>query len=217
VPICFPKAEQKPDTFAFSQLSDVYLTLAQQSKPVANDLALEHIRLCLITGSNQGGKTTFLRSVGIAQVMAQNGLFVAAASCQTCICPTIQTHFPGSEDAQMKKGLLEQELTALADRISRLQPGSLLLLNETFATTSVREGSHLAHEITSALCDAGVTCLFVTHLYPYARRLYAEKDKHPAVAFLRAERMDDGVRTYRIRPGEPLATSYGFELYAPLS
>ena len=117
----------------------------------------------------------------------------------------------------MKKGLLEQELSALSDKISRLRPGSLLLLNETFATTSVREGSHLAYEITSALCDAGVTCLFVTHLYPYARRFYAERDKHPAVLFLRAERMHDGSRTYRIQPGEPLATSYGYDLYAPLS
>ncbi|MDW7657164.1 MAG: hypothetical protein SCM11_08320 [Bacillota bacterium] len=212
-PVCFPELDAAPGTFLLHQLSDVFLALKQGKMPVTNDVNLNGIRLCLIMGSNQGGKTTFLRSVGIAQIMAQSGLFVAAMDCHTSIYPVILTHFPGSEDSMLKAGLLEQELTALADRIDHLQQGSLLLLNETFATTTVGEGSILAEEVTRALRDAGVISLFVTHLYPFARRLYEARGSNPDVAFLRAERLNDGLRTYRLRQGEPLATSYGYDLY----
>jgi DNA mismatch repair ATPase MutS len=101
----------------------------------------------------------------------------------------------------------------LNERVEQLRPGALLLLNETFATTTAREGSYLAWEITGALRESGVITFFVTHLDAFARRLYAERDINPDVEFLRAERLQDGSRTYQVKPGEPQTTSYGSDLY----
>lgn len=76
-------------------------------------LSINNRKLCIITGSNQGGKTTFLRSIGLAQLMAQSGLFVAAESFQCCLHTGIFTHFPNEEDQELRYGLLEEELCKL--------------------------------------------------------------------------------------------------------
>ena len=84
---------------------------------------------------------------------------------------------------------------------------SMLLCNESFASTNEREGSQIAHEVIRAMVENGVQVVFVTHLYDLAHHLSSRQD--PANLFLRAQRRDDGVRTFRLEPGQPEPTSYG--------
>jgi DNA mismatch repair ATPase MutS len=90
-------------------------------------------------------------------------------------------------------------------------PSGLLLCNESFASTNEREGSEIAHQIIRALTEAGIRVVFVTHLYHLAQGCFAADDA--TSLFLRAERQPDGHRTFRLRPGDPLPTSHGQDLY----
>ena len=88
----------------------------------------------------------------------------------------------------------------------------MVLLNESFAATNEREGAEIAAQITTALLDRGLKVVFVTHLHEFASTLY--RRGMPNATFLRAERLPEGTRTFRLIEGEPLATSYGEDLYA---
>ena len=85
------------------------------------------------------------------------------------------------------------------------------MCNESFASTNEREGSEIAREVVKAMTDAAVKVIFVTHMFELARGLYAEN--LGTALFLRAERLVDGRRTFRLVEGEPLSTSYGEDSY----
>jgi len=87
----------------------------------------------------------------------------------------------------------------------------MLLFNESFAATNEREGSEIARQITAALIEKGIKVVFVTHLYEFARSMYASNMTN--AIFLRAERRTDGTRTFRVIEDEPLQTSYGKDVY----
>ena len=95
--------------------------------------------------------------------------------------------------------------------VSNLGEDSLLLLNESFASTTEKEGSAIAYDIIKALKEEGVRIVTVTHLLSFAQRVYEEKQS--GVAFLSAQRLSDGTRTYKILPHAPEMTSFGLELY----
>jgi hypothetical protein len=174
VPLCDPEIAPVPGEYAGESLIDPSLALKERRLPAANGFRFTGKRRVVITGPNQGGKTTFLRSVGLAQVMAQCGMFVAA---RTYTCPLfsgIYSHFPGAEDDRLQMGLLEAELRKMSGIIGAIKPGGLLLMNESFQTTMPLDAKRLCEEIVSALVDAGVTVLFVTHLYAFALELFHE-------------------------------------------
>ena len=213
VPRCSPEVG---DGDAVAQLravglADAGLALRAGTDVVGNDVDADGRPLVLVTGANQGGKSTFLRSLGLAQVMFQAGLFVAADAFRSTIAGAVFTHVERDEDRELRSGRLDAELEELSAIVDRLRPGDLLLCNESFGSTNEREGSLLAEEVVRALVDAGVRVVFVTHLHELARSLYRERA--PTTRFLRAERRDDGQRTFRLREGAPLPTSYGLDLY----
>jgi DNA mismatch repair ATPase MutS len=193
-------------------LRDACLTLVSTERNVVgNDLAADGKNLVIITGANQGGKSTFLRSVGLAQLMMQSGMFVAAESFSAGLCRSLFTHYKREEDATMTSGKFDEELARMSGIADALTPDSLLLFNESFAATNEREGSEIARQIVRALLETRVKIVFVTHLYEFAHAFW--KDKLDNAVFLRAERRADGQRTFKLLPGEPLETSFGADLY----
>jgi hypothetical protein len=218
-PTCFPDpadlvtggAEQAK--LSARGLYDVSLSLSIGARAVGNDLDADGRQLIMITGANQGGKSTFLRSVGQAQLMMQAGMFVAAESFTASVSAGIFTHFKREEDATMERGKLDEELARMSSITDQIEPGSLLLANESFASTNEREGAEIARQVIRALTEAGIRIVFVTHMYDLAGRYYAEPEHDPGTLFLRAERRDDGTRTFRLRAGQPQPTSYGDDLY----
>lgn len=211
-PICFP------DVFPigerrhhFAGLYDVCLSLTMDRNVVGNTVDADGKSLVMITGANQGGKSVFLRSIGLAQLMMQCGMFVGAESFGGELCTGLFTHYKREEDAAMESGKLDEELSRMSDIAEAIRPGSMILFNESFAATNEREGSEIAKQIVLALLDEGVRVFFVTHLYDLAWGLF-EKGRADAL-FLCAERLPDGTRTFRLVPGEPLATSYGEDVY----
>ncbi len=211
-PICFPEP-LAADTAMLSgrKLYDVCLSLSVQGRIVGNDVTADNKTLIMITGANRGGKSTFLRSIGVAQLMMQCGIFAPAESLRANVCDAIFTHFKREEDSSMRSGKLDEELSRMSSIVDNLNSNSIVLFNESFASTNEREGSEIARQIVRALLEAGIKVFYVTHLFDLAQGFYLAKSD--AVLFLRAERLPDGRRTFRLVEGEPLPTSYGEDLY----
>lgn len=99
----------------------------------------------------------------------------------------------------------------MSDIANLLSPNSMLLCNESFSSTNDREGSEIARQIVRALLESCVKVFFVTHLCEFAHSLYSREAGD--TLFLRAERMPDGTRTFRLIEGRPLETSFGEDVY----
>lgn len=214
---CFPKVCAQ-DSLSFNQLKELVMCLEQRVDAVGNTCDMPGKMLLIVTGANQGGKSTFLRSIGLAQVMMQSGLMVTADRFESGIYPNLFTHFTRREDSEMNSGRLDEELKRMSQIVDHLGERSLLLLNESFATTTEKEGSVIAYDITKALGEAGVKILTVTHLLTYARQMYQEvqEQENTTVEFLSAERKDNGERTFRMIQHAPELTSFGLDLYEEL-
>ena len=196
---------------SFTGLYDICLALTMQQKIIGNDVKADGKALFIITGANQGGKSTALRSIGLAQLMMQSGMFVPAESFRVNLCAGLFTHYRRREDASMTSGKLDEELGRMSTIVDQITPHSMILFNESFAATNEREGSEIARQITSALLEKQVKIFFVTHQYEFAHGFYAQK--LPNAIFLRAGRQTGGGRTFKLSVGEPLQTSYGEDLY----
>ncbi len=210
--VCFPVPLAAGERrHVFQGLYDACLALTMKQSVVGNGLKAVGQDLVIITGANQGGKSTFLRSIGLAQLMMQCGMFVPAESFSANVCTGLFTHYKRKEDASMKSGKLDEELSRMSAIVDTITPNSMLLLNESLAATNEREGSEIARQIVNALLEKGIEVFFVTHLYEFAHGYFKKKMEN--VLFLRAERQTDGRRTFKVNEGEPLQTSYGEDLY----
>jgi hypothetical protein len=211
-PVTFPDpAQASPPVFSCTDLRDASLELQSPAPVTGNDVQADGKSLIIITGANSGGKSTFLRSAGVAQLMMQCGLFVTAQSYQANVTRGIFTHFIRGEDATMTSGRLDDELNRMSGIAAQIRPHSLMLFNESFAGTNEREGSEIGYQIVRALLDAGIKVFFVTHRFGLADRFHQQ---HAAgTLFLRAERLPDGRRDYKLAVKDPLPTSYGEDLY----
>ena len=211
-PMCFPlpvgPGERRE---RFKGLYDVCLALSLKQRVVGNEVEADDKDLVIITGANQGGKSTFLRSLGLAQLMMQCGMFAPAESFCANICDGLFTHYKREEDVTMSSGKLDEELSRMNDIVDHVRANSLLLFNESFAATNEREGSEIARQIICALLEKRIKVFFVTHLYEVAYGFYDKQMGN--TIFLRAERQADGRRTFKIIEGGPLETSYGKDLY----
>ena len=209
---CFPDpAPLGERRFSCRGLYDVGLALSQERKLVGNDVNADNRLLVIVTGANQGGKSTFLRSVGLAQLMMQCGMFVPAEAFCADVVDGVLTHFKRQEDAALKSGKFDEELNRMSAIVDHLTPHALVLCNESFAATNEREGSEVARQVVRALIDPHKKVFFVTHLYDFAHSFHERA--RPDTLFLRADRQPDGRRTFKLIEGGPLRTSFGQDLY----
>jgi hypothetical protein len=209
-PACWPTAKpSEQPAWTARDLYDICLALHIGAPVVGNDIHADNHPLVVITGANRGGKSTLLRSVGLAQLMLQAGMYTPATALRAAVSTGIYTHFKREEDATMESGKLDEELRRMSALADTLQPNALLLLNESFAATNEREGSHIARHVIDALIDSDMRVFTVTHLFDLADGLYRDR---PDALFLRADRQTAANR-FRITPGAPLSTAYGEDVY----
>ena len=210
MPTCIPTlTDASSYSRSWEELTDVALICLKKSAVTGNTLSSDNKHLYIVTGANKGGKTTFLRSFGQAQLMAQCGMPVAAKSFTAPLRGSLYSHFKREEDKYMQSGKLDDELERLNLIANKIKRGDVIMFNEAFSSTNEREGSEIARQITQALLEAGVEIVFVSHQHAYATSFKGRDE----VQFLRAERLDDGGRTFRILPGEPLETAFGEDIY----
>jgi DNA mismatch repair ATPase MutS len=211
-PTCFPVPSPVGErVYTAKKLYDICLALNMKQKIVGNDVDADGRDLIIVTGANEGGKSTFLRSIGLAQLMMQCGMFVPAETLHASTCEGVFTHYRRREDPTMKSGKLDEELSRMSAIVDIISPDSMVLFNESFSATNEREGSEIASQIVRALLERRIRVIFVTHFYQFSRGFYDRRLSN--TLFLRAERKEDGVRTFRLMKGEPQQTSFGLDLY----
>ena len=143
--------------------------------------------------------------------MTQCGMFVGAESLRVNVCDGVFTHYKREEDETMESGKLDEELARMSEIADHIAADCMLLCNESFAATNEREGSEIARQVVTAMLEAGVKVLFVTHMFDLASS-FSDQGLDTAL-FLRAERGPTDARPFRISEGEPLPTSYGEDSY----
>lgn len=192
-------------------LYDPCLALVGDRAVIGNDIDADGKDLFLVTGANQGGKSTWLRAIGVSQLMLQAGMFVPARAYSANLGSGLFVHFRREEDAEMRAGKFEEELQRVSAIVDQLAADGVVLFNEALQSTNEREGSEIGRQIVQALVDSRVKVFLVTHMYDLARSLRDARIGNPL--FLRAERLEDGARTFRIIAGAPLPTSHAKDLY----
>jgi len=163
----------------------------------------------LISGANQGGKTTFLKSVGIAQLFAQVGLKVPAKEYKCPVFNHFFSHFPKDEDEDLNFGKLAEELARIKKAMPMITDNALVLFNESFATTTETEGFEIASDILRAVHESKTPpkILFVTHSYQLLKKrhevgkLLKHETKIKSLIVVEGKTAAD--RTYKIIEGEP--------------
>lgn len=216
LPTCWPRPEAAAaGRFRARGLYDLGLAFRREEPLVGNDLTCDDRPLLVITGANSGGKSTMLRGLGLAQLMFQAGMFVGGEGVRASPVAGVFTHFVAAEDEGTGRGKLAEELDRMSQIVDLVGPGALVLMNESFAATNEREGSEIASQVVRALLEAGIRVALVTHFFELAdgfRRVPAAP-----TLFLRAERAENGSRTYRLPEGLPLPTTYGTDLVGRLT
>jgi len=197
-PICTPKPfPVGTRRLSFAGLYDVCLTLHMEDRVVGNSVEADGKSLVMITGANRGGKSTLLQSVGLAQLMMQCGMFVGAESFKASLCTGLFTHYKREEDASMKSGKFDEEISRMSEIADLITPGSIVLFNESFAATNEREGSEIGRQIAKALLEKGIRIFFVTHLHKLARGLFDEgRARRPLPARREARRRNQDLQAH---------------------
>lgn len=176
---------------------DLALACKLSSSPkevVANDCYLgEGERLYVITGPNQGGKTTFARAVGQALYMNQMGFPVAGTRAKLPVFPVLLTHFPVEEDIKTGAGKLKEELNRLEPMLHAQPAGGFVILNELFTTATTYDAQIMGTKVIKQFLDNSFCGIYVTHM-----KALAECDDR--VVSLVAQVYDDDTRrrSYKI-------------------
>ncbi len=176
-------------------------------------------RFYLVTGPNHGGKSIFAYSVGMAQALFQLGLYVPAKSAHMSPVTGIFTHFPSSDENNYGKGRLESECARLGEIMTQLSETDMLLMDESFSSTSGLEAGYIASEVLMGIGVIGCGGIFVTHIHDLPQQV-DQYNAHPdnkgkidnLVALM--EDKENGVRSYRIARTKPDGLSYAKDIAA---
>ena len=169
--------------------------------------------VCILTGANRGGKTTLTQAVGQLFVLAQGGLFVPAESFQYVPCDCIFTHFPADEDKTTDLGRLGEECIRFREIFAQSTEKSLVLLNETFSTTSFEEGCYIAEDSVKALLTKSVRTVYNTHMHKLGEdteKFTLENGGAGACSLIM--RTENGKRSFKAVQAKPEGVSYARDI-----
>lgn len=218
--MCRPKIASVEEKVC--ELTDVYNPMLAlrgvENTIVSNSFCLdENGRFYLITGPNHGGKSIFAYSIGMSQALFQLGLFVPAKSAYMSPVTGIYTHFPVSDENNYGKGRLESECARLGAIMKKLTETDMLLMDESFSSTSGLEAGYIASEVLTGIGVIGCCGLFVTHIHDLPLKV-GEFNSHPdnkgKIDNLVAQMEDreNGVRSYRVLRITPDGLSYARDI-----
>ncbi|WP_242830076.1 MutS-related protein [Butyrivibrio sp. XPD2002] len=207
-------SEKSMNAIGIYNMKLVDANLLEEEPIVTNDIDFsdEHC-LYMLTGANRGGKTTITQAVGQLFFMAQGGIYVPGFSFEYTPVDAIYTHFPADEDQTLDLGRLGEECKRFRTIFTDATKNSLLLLNETFSTTSFEEGYFIARDCSKAILEKGCRTIYNTHMHKLAYDIDELNDNNlPYKAASLIVASDNGVRSYKIRLAPPVGLSYAADI-----
>lgn len=207
---CIPEITLEKDRLFCNAGFDLALAKQLFGRTVPNDFLLEAPeRLTVITGPNQGGKTTFTRAFGQMHYLAALGLSVPGKSARLFLCEKILTHFEREEDLASENGKLRDDLVRLKLLLDQTDEKSLVLINEIFASTTADDALLLGRKMMSRLISAGSLGIIVTFLDELA-------DTGPETVSMMSLVSEDEnrTRTFKIQRKAPDGLAYALQIAA---
>jgi len=190
------------------------LAANDMSAITTNDLNFDKDRLVyILTGANRGGKTTITQAIGQLFVLAQGGIFIPGDRFEFSPADGIFTHFPADEDKTLDLGRLGEECQRFKELYNDCTNTSILLLNETFSTTSFEEGYYIAFDAVKAILGKGIRTIYNTHMHKLAYEIDSinevKTDGKAASLIVKAE---EGKRTYKVEVAPPMGLSFAKDI-----
>jgi len=198
--VCLPELVSDDEPRRMEKLFNPLL-LAHGVKPVPCDLDTDrHETTVLVTGPNSGGKTRLLQSLGLAQVLAQSGLFVPARSATLALSTGLVVSLIEETRADQAEGRLGTELLRIRELFERLPPGAMVILDELCSGTNPSEGEEIFELVVGMLSRLAPQAFITTHFLAFAARLERERTIE-ALRFLQVELGAGDRPTYQFVPG----------------
>ncbi len=220
LPLCKAQVTEKENrTCNIKSIYNIKLAIkavqGDSTEIVTNDFEFgDKGRIYILTGPNRGGKTTITQAVGLCFLLAQHGIYVPATQMSFSPCDNIYTHFPADENDTVDLGRLGEESKRLSEIFQCATRYSLLLLNESLATTNVAEGLYIAKDVIKAMRYLGVRCVFNTHMHDLARNLdeMNESVKGDSKVESMVTGVQSGQRSFKIFIAPPQGVSYAKDI-----
>lgn len=163
---CYPQVSATSKETSVVGSFDVALAakLTSQRDPVTpNDFRLEGAeRIVVVTGPNQGGKTTFARMFGQLHYLSALGLPVPGETVRLSLPDQIFTHFERAEQIETLRGKLADELIRVRDMFDRATADSIFVINEGFSSTSLTDAAFLGTEVIRRMVERDLLGVYVT-------------------------------------------------------
>jgi DNA mismatch repair protein MutS len=163
---CYPEVSASSKDVRAADTFDLALArklITQGTPVVTNDFRLEgRERIAVITGPNQGGKTTFARTFGQLHHLAGTGCPVPGSAARLFLFDRLFTQFEREEDLAARTGKLEDDLIRIGEILRAATPDSIVILNETFASTTTRDARFLGTKLLTKVMGLDALCVYVT-------------------------------------------------------
>jgi DNA mismatch repair protein MutS2 len=198
--VCLPRIVEPDEPRILSDLFNPLL-VASGARVVPCDVHVDqHDATVLVTGPNSGGKTRLLQSLGLAQLLAQSGLFVPARSATLALAQGMVVSLIQETRADQTEGRLGMELVRIRELFEQLAPGAVVILDELCSGTNPSEGEEIFELVVRMLARLRPQTFITTHFLAFAARLERER-KIADLRFLQVDLGADHQPTYKFKPG----------------
>jgi hypothetical protein len=165
LPFCYPAMSKSADEICDLDGYDLALARKIGKTTVTNDFSIRSPeRILVVTGPNQGGKTTYARALGQIHYLASLGVCVPGREASLFLCDRILTHFGREEDLSTQNGKLQDDLMRLHELLGEATKQSLIIVNEIFSSTTLADALLLGNRMMDAFTNLGAPCVIVTFL-----------------------------------------------------